>query len=54
VATIAVSPAAADPRVSAGAAALGAFAGALVALVTRRSWRRVRGGRWAKDCTPTA
>ncbi len=54
VATIAVSPAAADPRVSAGAAALGAFAGALVALVTRRSWRRVRGGRWAKDCAPTA
>ena len=55
VATIAVStPAAADPRLSAGAAALGAFAGALVALVTRRSWRGVRGARWAKDCTPTA
>ncbi len=55
VATIAVStPAAADPRVSAAAAALGAFAGALVALATRRTWRRVRGARWAKDCTPTA
>jgi eukaryotic-like serine/threonine-protein kinase len=55
VATIAVvTPAAADPRISAGAAALGAFAGAVVALVTRRSWRRVRGAAWAKDCTPTA
>jgi serine/threonine protein kinase len=55
VATIAVVvPAAADPRVSAAAAALGAFAGAVVALVTRRSWRRVRGARSAKDCTPTA
>lgn len=55
VATIAVSTsAAADPRVTAAAAALGAFAGALVALATRRTWRRVRGAGWAKDCTPTA
>ena len=55
VATIAVStPAAQDPRVTAGAAALGAFVGALVALVTRWSSRRVRGTRWAKDCAPTA
>jgi len=43
-----------DPRTSAGAAFLGAFAGALVALVTRRSWRRVRRAGWAKDCAPTA
>jgi eukaryotic-like serine/threonine-protein kinase len=43
-----------DPTISAGAAFLGAFAGALVALVTRRSWRRVRAARSAKDCAPTA
>jgi serine/threonine protein kinase len=43
-----------DPPLSAGAAFLGAFAGALVALVTRRSWRRVRAARRAKDCAPTA
>jgi serine/threonine protein kinase len=43
-----------DQLISAGAVFLGAFAGALVALVTRRSWRRVRRARSAKDCAPTA
>lgn len=43
-----------DSPMSAGAAFLGALAGALVALVTRRSWRRVRRARSAKDCAPTA
>jgi eukaryotic-like serine/threonine-protein kinase len=44
----------ADPTISTAAAFLGAFAGALVALVTRRSWRRVRARKSAKDCAPTA
>ena len=33
---------------------VGAFVGALVALVTRRALAPVRGARWAKDCAPTA
>lgn len=43
-----------DPPISAGAAFLGGFAGALVALVTRRSWRRVRSARSAKGSAATA
>ena len=35
-------------------AVLGAFAGALVALVTRRAGHRLASARWAKDCAPTA
>jgi eukaryotic-like serine/threonine-protein kinase len=45
---------AASPRLTAGAAILGALAGALVALVTRRTRHRLRGARWARDCAPTA
>ncbi len=44
----------AGPQPSAGEALLGAFAGAVVALVTRRFWRRVRAARSAKDRVPTA
>jgi hypothetical protein len=42
------------PRISVGNALLGAFAGALVALVTRRAGHRLASARWAKDCAPTA
>ena len=45
---------AASPRLTAGTAILGALAGALVALVTRRTRHRLRGARWARDCAPTA
>jgi hypothetical protein len=43
-----------SPHLTAGAAVLGAFSGALVAFVTRRASRRLGSARWAKDCAPTA
>jgi hypothetical protein len=45
---------AASPGWTAGAAVLGALAGALAAFVTRRAGHRLAGARWAKDCAPTA
>ncbi len=42
------------PRTSVANAVLGASAGALVALVTRRAGHRLASARWAKDCAPTA
>jgi serine/threonine protein kinase len=42
------------PHLTAGAAVVGALAGALVALVTRRAGHRLGSTRWAKDCAPTA
>jgi hypothetical protein len=55
LATVAASHmATALPRISLGNALLGAFAGALVALVTRRAGHRLASARWAKDCAPTA
>jgi hypothetical protein len=44
----------AGPVWTAGAALLGAFAGAIVAFVTRRAGHRLGSARWAKDCAPTA
>jgi serine/threonine protein kinase len=41
-------------HLTAGAAVVGAVAGALVALVTRRAGHRLGTARWAKDCAPTA
>jgi eukaryotic-like serine/threonine-protein kinase len=43
-----------SPHLSAGAVVVGALAGALVALVTRRAGHRLGSARWAKDCVPTA
>ena len=43
-----------SPHLSAGSAVVGALAGALVALVTRRAGHRLGSARWAKDCAPTA
>ncbi len=43
-----------SPHLSAGAVVVGALAGALVALVTRRAGHRLGSARWAKDCAPTA
>jgi len=55
LATVAASHVgAAEPRISVESALLGAFAGALVALVTRRAGHRLASARWAKDCAPTA
>ena len=55
LATVAASHVGASvPRVSVENALLGAFAGALVALVTRRAGHRLASARWAKDCAPTA
>jgi eukaryotic-like serine/threonine-protein kinase len=45
---------ASGPHLTAGAAVVGALAGALVALVTRRAGHRLGSARWAKDCAPTA
>jgi eukaryotic-like serine/threonine-protein kinase len=45
---------ASGPHLTAGAAVVGALAGALVALVTRRAGHRLGTARWAKDCAPTA
>ena len=55
LATVAASHmGAAVPRISVENALLGAFAGAFVALVTRRAGHRLATARWAKDCAPTA
>ncbi len=54
LATTAAGSLGSGPHISAGAALLGAFAGAIVALVIRQSGRRLASARWAKDCTPTA
>jgi eukaryotic-like serine/threonine-protein kinase len=45
---------AASPHLISGAIVVGALAGALVALATRRAGHRLGSARWAKDCTPTA
>ncbi len=45
---------ASGPHLTAGATVVGALAGALVALVTRRAGHRLGTARWAKDCAPTA
>ncbi|MGH2881177.1 MAG: protein kinase domain-containing protein [Solirubrobacteraceae bacterium] len=45
---------ASGPHLTAGAAIVGAIAGAFVALVTRRAGHRLGSARWAKDCAPTA
>jgi eukaryotic-like serine/threonine-protein kinase len=50
----ATSLGASGPHLTAGAVVIGALAGALVALVTRRAGHRLGSARWAKDCAPTA
>ena len=52
--TAAVGSLGPGPHISAAEALVGAFAGAIVALVIRQSGRRLASARWAKDCTPTA
>ena len=54
LATTAVGSLGPGPHISAPAALAGAFAGAIVALLIRRTGRRLASARWAKDCTPTA